>query len=217
VTSVTIGISESQMRVAVAHIVAADPAFDAITASAPLCRIGRDDSPKGDHFADLVYSVVAQQLSTKAADTISGRLNVRVDDELTPARILALDDALLRGAGLSRAKTRTIRGLAQAFADGSLDLEAAIARGDDQYVSAQLQQLWGIGRWTVEMFLIFTLHRLDVWPVGDLAMRRGWQQLHGCGAVAPAELDALGEPLRPYRAVAAWYCWHHVDGDNPSW
>lgn len=205
------------MRAAVAHVLAVDPAFETITSAVPLCTIGTGPSTKGDHFVDLVDSVISQQLATKASAAISARLKAQVDHELTPARILRLDDELLRGVGLSGAKTRTIRGLAEAFHSGALDLTPAIAASDDHQVRTELQRLWGIGRWTVDMFLIFTLHRLDVWPVGDLAMRRGWREIHGSQDITPAELDVVGEPLRPYRSVVAWYCWRQIEGDNPSW
>jgi DNA-3-methyladenine glycosylase II len=211
----------------VAQILRADQAFRSIIAESPPCPIGSNEqtstgrpseSDSDAHFSDLVDSVVAQQLSTKAADTISARLKAQVEHDLTPARILALDDTLLRGVGLSGAKSRTIRGLAEAFHSGALDLAPAIADGDDNRVRTELMKLWGIGRWTCEMFLIFTLHRRDVWPVGDLAMRRGWQEIHGLPtAVDARELEALGEKFRPYRSIVAWYCWRQVDGDNPSW
>jgi DNA-3-methyladenine glycosylase II len=211
----------------IAHILRIDPAFQPIIADSPFCPIGSSETHSaGSHrgsdldaqFADLVDSVVAQQLSTKAANTICARLKAHLDGQLTPVRILELDDMVLRGVGLSGAKTRTIRGLAEAFHSGALDLQPAIAAGDDTVVRTELMRLWGIGRWTTEMFLIFTLHRMDIWPVGDLAMRRGWQQLHGRpGDIEQSELDKLGERFRPYRSIVAWYCWRQVDGDNPSW
>ncbi|MFZ1670507.1 MAG: DNA-3-methyladenine glycosylase 2 family protein [Candidatus Nanopelagicales bacterium] len=213
----TLTVSDAEMQAAADHIVAVDPAFAEVIDATGLCTVGRMPSAKGDHFADLVDSIIAQQLSTKAADTIGARLRLHLDGVLTPQRILDLDDELLRGAGLSGAKTRTIRGLAEALHSGSLDLAPAIASGDDDTVSRELQKMWGIGRWTAEMFLIFTLHRLDIWPVGDLAMRRGWDEVHRSDATTPNELDVLGEPLRPYRSIVAWYCWRQVDGDNPSW
>ncbi|MGV1037627.1 MAG: DNA-3-methyladenine glycosylase family protein [Candidatus Nanopelagicales bacterium] len=213
----TFDVGDAQMQAAADHIVAVDPAFTELIDATGLCTIGQGPSSKGDHFTDLVDSVIAQQLSTKAADTIGARVRMHLDGILTPARVLELDDELLRGAGLSGAKTRTIRGLAEALHSGSLDLAPAIASGDDEFVSTELQKLWGIGRWTAEMFLIFTLHRPDIWPVGDLAMRRGWDEIHGSEATTPNDLDILGEPLRPYRSVVAWYCWRQVDGDNPSW
>lgn len=211
------GVARSTMREAVAAVAAADPAFASVVARAPMCTIG-SGTRGGSHFDSLVKSVVAQQLSTKAADTISGRLSEALDHDVTPGGVLALDEELLRAAGLSRSKTRTIRGLAMAMHSGELDLDRAIESGDDNYLRTELQALWGIGRWTVEMFLMFDLHRLDIWPVGDLAMRRGWQVLHGAdGDIAPRDIEVLGDPFRPYRSVAAWYCWWAVDGDNPSW
>jgi DNA-3-methyladenine glycosylase II len=88
----------------------------------------------------------------------------------------------------------------------------------DNEIVQELTKLWGIGRWTVEMFLMFTLHRLDVWPTGDLAMRRGWEQIHGLTEhVEPKVLDIEGEIFRPYRSVAAWYCWRLIDGDSTTW
>lgn len=200
------------------HIAAVDPAFRPIIDSSPLCTIGRRDNQPDTAFASLVKSVLAQQLSTRVADTLSARLHAATAGDITPTRILALDVAELRALGLSSAKVRTLHGLAGALHTGDLDLDAAVASGDDSRLMAELTALWGIGRWTVEMLLMFTLHRLDVWPVGDLAMRRGWVELHGqTGDIDQREMDRLGEPLRPYRSVAAWYCWRVVDGDNPSW
>jgi len=206
------------MRDAVEHILTADPAFEPIIQSSPLCSFAREvDQPVG-HFASLVKSIIAQQLSTKVADTLTERLHGTLDGDVTPERVLALDAELLRAAGLSRAKIRTVRGLAAALHSGELDLDRAIASPDHSRVRDELTALWGIGRWTAEMFEMFTLHRLDVWPVGDLAMRHGWAELHGLAADPGAKaLDPAGDPFRPYRSVAAWYCWRVVDGDNPSW
>lgn len=211
------GISRAAMRRAAAAVAAADPAFRPVVAKAPLCTIG-SGRREGSHFHSLVKSVIAQQLSSRAADTISERLAAVLDHEVTPATVLALDENLLREAGLSGAKVRTIRGLALALHSGELDLDRAVAAADDNYIRTELQALWGIGRWTVEMFLMFDLHRLDVWPVGDLAMRRGWQDLHGAlGDIEQKVLEPLGEKFAPYRSVAAWYCWWVVDGENDSW
>lgn len=209
---------DAVMTHAAQHIATVDPAFLPIIDTSPLCTIGRRDNQPDTAFASLVKSVLAQQLSTRVADTLAARLHEATAGQITPTRILALDVAELRSLGLSAAKVRTLHGLAGALHTGELDLDAAVASGDDARVMSELTSLWGIGRWTVEMLLMFTLHRLDVWPVGDLAMRRGWAQLHGLsGDVDQRELDLLGEPLRPYRSVAAWYCWRVVDGDNPSW
>jgi DNA-3-methyladenine glycosylase II len=210
--------SERHMRAAAEHIVAVDPAFAPIVESSPLCFLARPGNQPATHFAALVRSVIAQQLSTKVADTLTDRLTTALEGDVSPAKVLALDEELMRGAGLSGAKTRTIKGLAAALHSGDLDIEAALASPDEHRLRSELTALWGIGRWTAEMFEMFTLHRLDVWPVGDLAMRRGWARLHGLSDDPGAKhLDPLGEPLRPYRSVAAWYCWREVDGDNPSW
>ncbi len=209
--------SDEVMKGAVQHILAVDPAFTPIVESSPLCSFGRRGQPEG-HFASLVKSIIAQQLSTKVADTLTARLHAALDGEVTPERVLALDEELLRSAGLSRAKVRTVRGLALALHSGELDLDRAIDSPDHSRVREELTALWGIGRWTAEMFEMFTLHRLDVWPVGDLAMRRGWAELHGLPADPGAKaLDPAGDTFRPYRSVVAWYCWRVVDGDNPSW
>lgn len=200
------------MRRAADHLISTDPAFAPVVAAAGLCQLGAPDEDPLDHFDALVRIVVGQQLSTNVARSINARLALALGDSVTVATVLAADPADLRGAGLSGAKARTIRGLAQAVEEGAVDL-GGIAGKSDGRVAAELTSLWGIGRWSVEMFLMFSLHRTDVWPVGDLGVRRGWQRIHGsAGAPSPADLDALGEPLRPYRSVAAWYCWEALDG-----
>lgn len=209
---------EAVMQRAADHLVATDPAFAPVVEHSPLCTIGRRDNQPPSHFASLVKSILAQQLSGAVADTLNARLTQKVDGVVDPERVLALDVAELRALGLSTAKSRTIQGLALALHSGGLDLDASIDAGDDHRLRTDLMALWGIGRWTTEMFLMFTLHRLDVWPVGDLAMRKGWQLIHDrTGDIDPRQLDDLGEPFSPYRSVAAWYCWRVVDGDNASW
>ena len=122
----------------------------------------------------------------------------------------------LRGAGLSGAKARSIHDLAAHVADGRVRLER-MGRLSDEAVILELTQVWGIGTWTAQMFLMFTLRRLDVWPVGDLGVRAGWARAHGLTEVpGPAELEVLGEVFRPYRSVAAWYCWRAVDTRVPT-
>ena len=206
------------MRKAADHLVAVDPAFGPIVAASPLCNIGRKKYADRTHFSTLVTSVIAQQLSVKAADTITVRVTTSLGGDITPLAVVQASETDLRAAGLSGAKTRTIKGLADAVHAGDLDLEAAAAHAEDHHIVAELTRLWGIGRWTAEMFLMFTLHRLDVWPVGDLAMRKGWQLIHQeSGDLPEREIDPLGELFRPYRSVAAWYCWRVIDGDSQTW
>jgi 3-methyladenine DNA glycosylase/8-oxoguanine DNA glycosylase len=129
-----------------------------------------------------------------------------VGEPFTPEAVLATGEDALRGAGLSRSKMRSIVDLAAHVADERLDLRH-LGRLDDEAVIAGLIT-YRHRAWTAEMFCIFALHRLDVWPVTDLGVRHGYATAHGLGALPPpATLQELGEGLRPYRSIAAWYCW----------
>jgi DNA-3-methyladenine glycosylase II len=204
------------MRKASAHILAADPKFESIIETSPLCNIGRKKYQEANHFQALVNSVIAQQISVKAADSITARVSLALDGNISPTTMRDVTDLDLRAAGLSGAKTRTIKEMAHAWHVNEYDFSDP--QLTDNEIVQELTKLWGIGRWTVEMFLMFTLHRLDVWPTGDLAMRRGWEQIHGLTEhVEPKVLDIEGEIFRPYRSVAAWYCWRLIDGDSTTW
>jgi DNA-3-methyladenine glycosylase II len=204
------------MRRAADLIAEADPAFIPVIESSPLCTIGRKS--QGDPFHALVVAIIGQQLSVRAADTITERFHAHLGGSITPGAVLRVDHESMRAVGLSGAKSRTIRGLAEATHTGDLDLDALVVHDDNHHIMGELTKLWGIGRWTAEMFLMFTLHRLDVWPVGDLAMRKGWQVIHRARAkdIDPAKLDRLGRKFAPYRSVAAWYCWRVIDEGNGS-
>jgi DNA-3-methyladenine glycosylase II len=122
----------------------------------------------------------------------------------------------MRAAGLSAAKTASIRDLAQKVVDGEVMLER-IGRLPDDEIVRQLVLVRGIGRWTAEMFLIFQLGRLDVWPVDDLGVRKGYTRLYDLPAMPmPKEFEDMGDPFRPYRSVAAWYCWRATDTVLPD-
>jgi DNA-3-methyladenine glycosylase II len=164
--------------------------------------------PNPDLFAVLVDTVISQQISVKAADSISRRLTETAGRAgLTPKAILKLSDEQLRGAGLSSAKQRSILAVAARFADGSLD-PAAVLQLDDDAVAAALRTIPGIGPWSVHMILIFGLGRPDVLPVGDFGLRMGVKDLFGlAGLPGPVELEELARPWRPYRTVATWYFW----------
>lgn len=206
------------MKKAAAHIVSVDPAFAEIVEASPLCTIGKGARTTLTPFHSLVGSVIAQQVSVKAADSITQKLHDHLDGDVTAGRIVEAPEDELRSVGLSGAKAKTIKGLAHAVHTGVLDLEQALTHPDDSAVVAELTKLWGIGRWTAEMFLMFTMHRLDVWPTGDLAMRKGWNIVHGAqGDIDPKVIEPLGDPLRPYRSVVAWYCWRAVEGGSSSW
>ena len=157
-------------------------------------------------------SIVFQQLAGAAARTIHTRMVDALGGVVTPEQVLATPDEPLRGAGLSGNKLASIRDLAMKVAEGTVDLAHVSTLPDDELVT-QLSSVRGIGRWTAEMFLLFHLRRLDVWPTGDLGVRRGFGLGWGLPAMpSPKELESLGDPFRPYRSVVACYCWTIVDG-----
>jgi DNA-3-methyladenine glycosylase II len=163
------------------------------------------------HFAELARAICFQQLAGAAARAIHGRFEALYSGAPTAATVLATSDEALRGAGLSGAKIAALRDLAAKVEGGAVSLARIGARPDDAVV-AELTQVRGIGRWTAEMFLIFQLRRLDVWPVDDLGVRVGYARMHRLPATPPArELEPLGEQFRPYRSVAAWYCWRAAE------
>lgn len=171
--------------------------------------------PRGSaesHFGALVRAIVYQQLAGAAASAIHGRLIAAMGGSAEPERLLALDDAALRQAGLSGAKTASLRDLSAKVLDGTVVLDpAGLASEPDDEVVARLSSVRGIGRWTAEMFLMFQLRRLDVWPTGDLGVRKGYGLAWDIPTPAPKQLEALGEPFRPYRSVLAWYCWRAAE------
>ena len=126
--------------------------------------------------------------------------------------MLALGPERLRGAGLSGGKAASLRDLAGRVLDGTVVLSSrGLAKEPDDEVVARLSTVRGIGRWTAEMFLIFQLRRLDVWPTGDFGVRRGYGLAWGMPMPTAKVLEPLGERFRPYRSVAAWYCWRAVE------
>ncbi len=178
-------------------------------------RLGRPER-SGDRFEALANAIVFQQLAGAAARTIWGRVRALVNGPFTPEAVAALPDAELRGAGLSAAKVAAVRDLAIKVGTGEVSLER-IGRLSDEAVIEQLTIVRGIGTWTAQMFLIFTLRRLDVWPTGDLGVRAGYARAYGLASTpSPAELEPLGDPLRPYRSLAAWYCWRAVETVVPT-
>ena len=188
------------------RITAIDPAFAPAIKELPPCTFGID-KPKITSYQSLVRSVIAQQVSTAAARTISGRLEVKCGGSITAAKVGALSAKKLQSVGLTGAKVRTISELTEASLSGEINFRKFPHLSDEEIVQ-ELLPLYGIGRWTVEMFLIFHLGRLDVWPVDDLAVRRGWDNLHGNSEpIKPKALNALGEPFTGMRSVVAWYCW----------
>jgi DNA-3-methyladenine glycosylase II len=186
-----------------------DPIIARLLAETGPPRFGR---PTESHFATLVRAVVYQQLAGRAAAAIHGRLIAAMGGDVQPEPLLALSDEDLRAVGLSRAKAASLRDLAAKVLDGTVLLAPPrLARESDEEIIARLSTVRGIGRWTAEMFLLFRLRRLDVWPVGDLGVRRGYGLAWQIPTPTARELQPLGDPYRPYRSVLAWYCWRAAE------
>jgi DNA-3-methyladenine glycosylase II len=164
------------------------------------------------HFETLVRAVLYQQLAGAAARAIHGRLIAALDGEVTPGRLLSLSSQTLRSVGLSASKAASMHDLATKVLDGTVVLDPAGLRAEsDDEVIARLSEVRGIGKWTAQMFLMFQLRRLDVWPTGDLGVRKGFGLAWGIPTPTPKQLEALGDPYRPYRSVVAWYCWRAAE------
>ena len=188
------------------RIVKIDSAFKPAIKSLERCTFGLE-KPTVTHYQSLIRSVIAQQVSTAAARTISGRLQEKCNGPITAAKVGALSLKELQSVGLTGAKVRTISELTEASLSGEINFRKFSHMSDEEIIK-DLVPLFGIGRWTVEMFLIFQLGRLDVWPIDDLAVRRGWDNLHGNSEpIKPKALHLLGEPFAGMRSVVAWYCW----------
>lgn len=182
------------------------------------CLLSRPSLRRGQrgagasHFAALAESVLYQQLAGSAAAAIHRRFVEALGGEVTPEAVLGAGFDALRGAGLSGSKASTISNLARAVAEGEIELED-LSRVPDEAVVAELVRLPGIGPWTAQMFCIFTLGRLDVWPVTDYGVRKGYATAYGLEDLpTPRSLTEAGERFRPHRSVAAWYLWRALDG-----
>ena len=165
-------------------------------------------------FDALAESIAYQQLNGKAAATIWKRVRALYPKRkwLDPAKVLATPDEALRAAGLSRSKTAALKDLAAKVVDGTVPSGRALLRMSDDEIIARLTQVRGIGRWTVEMLLLFDLGRPDVWPVDDYGVRKGFAKtFHKRKLPTPKQLMKHGEKWRPYRSVAAWYFWRALD------
>jgi DNA-3-methyladenine glycosylase II len=186
-----------------------DPVIARLVTESGLPHSGRSAD---SHFAALVRAIVYQQLAGRAAAAIHGRLIATLDDDVQPGKLLAKATEELRAAGLSQNKIASLRDLAAKVLDGTVVLTPkGLSREPDEEVVTRLTSVRGIGRWTAEMFLIFQLRRLDVWPTGDLGVRRGYGLAWHIPMPSARELEAFGEPYRPYRSVLAWYCWRAAE------
>ncbi|MEN9412757.1 MAG: hypothetical protein RIQ92_1194 [Actinomycetota bacterium] len=204
-------ITERQMKKIVSELSAQDKKLAKVIARHPLCTIGRNPKPVS-HFEALVESVISQQLAVKAAETIFLRVKKAAGGRILPARIAAISESQMREAGVSGAKYKAIQGLAAASLNREISFTKLQDIESDEEIFNQLTNLWGIGPWTVDMFMMFQLGRLDIWPTGDLGVRRGWEKIYSLKEeITPKALEVKGEKFRPYRSVVAWYCWRALN------
>jgi len=204
-------------KLAARHLAQTHPRFAALIARA------RPFEPRPSvlvrPFDALAESIAYQQLSGKAAATIWGRVRALYPRRkwLDPKKVLETPDDTLRACGLSGAKTRAIKDLAAKTIDGTVPSGPALARMSEEEIIERLTAVHGIGRWTVEMLLLFDLGRLDVWPVTDLGVQKGYAKTFGKRKLpTPKEFQRIGEKWRPYRSVAAWYFWRALDTAEPG-
>lgn len=181
-----------------------DPVLKRLIGTVGACTLWQNPN----RFAALVRSIISQQISTKAAAAIHARLEQALGPaRITPAAILALSSEALRSAGLSGNKARSVYDLAEKAHNRTLPLDLLHELPDEEVI-AHLVPIWGIGRWTAEMFLIFSLGRLDVLPVDDWGLRAGLQREYGLEEPpTKARMQEMAEPWRPYRSIATWYVW----------
>lgn len=207
--SIKKSLTPSQARKIARTIVAQDPSFEEVVKNSSLCPIGIESNNE-PHFYSLATSILSQQLSTKAASTIIQRVETAAGG-ITPKKIASMKESQLRAAGASGAKVRSLTELSETFLDRKSPVHRLHTLTDKEIEEALLP-LFGIGRWTIEMFLMFKLGRIDVWPVGDLGVRRGWEKIHRMRSeITPKKLDLLGEKFSPYRSHVAWYCWRGTE------
>lgn len=197
------------MKEAIVHLRRADPVLRGIIDHVGEYRI----QFREPGFETLVKSIVYQQLSGRVASVIFNRLASAVGGQMTPQRILKLRPVRMRSLGLSAQKTAYIRDLARRTRDGLVSFED-LGGLPDGAVIERLTQVKGIGVWTVHMFLIFALQRLNVLPTGDLGIRNAIRKAYGLPELPkPAEMEALAETWHPYCTVASWYLWRSLETD----
>ena len=194
---------------------ASDPRMAALIARSRRYEIGLAVAIRP--FEALAESIAYQQLNGKAAASIWNRVRALYPKRkrLDPAKVLATPDETLHAAGLSRAKIAAIKDLAAKTLDGTVPSSRVLLRMSDDEIVARLTTVRGIGRWTVEMLLLFDLGRPDVWPVDDYGVRKGFAKTFDKRKLpTPKQLMKHGEKWRPYRSLAAWYFWRAVDNDR---
>ena len=202
------GLSADQLKTALDALAGREPAF-----AAAIARVGYPPPRLSERgYATLLRTIIGQQVSVAAAQSVWAKLSAALGDLTDPATIAGTPDEAFRAAGFSRQKTGYARSLAEEVTSGRLDL-AALPQ-DDEAAIAQLTRVKGIGRWSAEIYLLFAEGRADIWPAGDLAVQIEVGRLLGHDA-RPSEglTRELAEAWRPYRGAAAIMAWHHYKAD----
>src|SRR3954463_3092466 len=205
------------MKKAIDHLARSDPRFAALIKQSRRFDVVANKLVRP--FDALAESIAYQQLSGKAAATIWGRVRALYPKRkwLDPTTVAATPDETLRACGLSRSKVAALKDLAAKTIDGTVPKGAALARMTDEEIIERLTQVRGIGRWTVEMLLLFELGRLDVWPVADYGVQKGYAKTFERRKLpTPKQFQKIGEKWRPYRSVAAWYFWRALDAPKSA-
>jgi DNA-3-methyladenine glycosylase II len=203
---------KGRMKKAIDYIARSDPRFATLIKRSRRFDVIANELVRP--FDALAESIAYQQLNGKAAATIWGRVRALYPKRkwLDPELVLKTPDETLRACGLSRSKTAALKDLATKTIDGTVPTRRELVRMTDEEIIERLTKVRGIGRWTVEMLLLFELGRLDVWPVADYGVRKGFARTFGRKKLpTPKQFQKIGEKWRPYRSVAAWYFWRALD------
>ncbi|CAJ2646402.1 unnamed protein product [Trifolium pratense] len=201
--------STGELETALNHLRAADPLLSTIINTFPSPQFSNKITP----FFSLIKTLISQQLSNKASSSIENRFISLFDSQssILPNAVLSLTPTQLRELGISGPKSTYIHDLSTKYANGFLS-DSSIIEMDDEMLYEKLTSVKGIGPWSVHMFMIFTLHRPDVLPVGDLVVRRGVEKLYGLkGLPSPSQMEVLCEKWKPYRSVGSWYMYRFVE------
>lgn len=198
--------SEIMLSLAEKHLIQSDAVMTQLVSDHGPCSIFEREP---NYFDTLARSIISQQLSAKAADTIERRIWAVAPSPFEPAQLLTVPVEALRSAGLSSRKASYIHALAESILNGDLDFDALAAYSDESVITV-LTEFPGIGRWTAEMFLIFGLKRIDVLALGDSGLRRAARMLYP-DTRQDDILEVVSKPWRPYRSVASWYLWRYLN------
>jgi DNA-3-methyladenine glycosylase II len=203
-------LTPALLKKAESHLGQSDRVMAKLVRTHGSCTLNRRTS---DLFHTLVVSIISQQLSAKASDSIERRIAECIPYPFNADEMVCVPPERLREAGLSSRKVAYIQGLAERVNAGSLTYETLSAKDNDEVMTA-LMEIPGIGRWTAEMFLIFGLKRLDVLALGDAGLQRAAKMLYPKASSNGNALEKVSERWKPYRSVASWYLWRHIDGER---